>query len=94
MIETAQDQHLAARQERGVEFEARILRGRADQRDGAVFDVGQETILLGTIEAMDLVHEEQGPLTRSRGSLGFGENLLEVRYSRKDCSFLLYKGNY
>ena len=76
MVEAAQDQHLAARQQRGVELEARILGGRADERDGAVLDIGQEAVLLGAVEAVDLVHEQQrllpgaggGPAPRRRSS--------------------------
>ena len=78
MVEPAQDQHLAARQERGVEFEARVLGGRADQRDGAVLDVRQEAVLLGAVEAVDLVHEQQGLLPGAGGGARLGENLLEV----------------
>src|SRR6185437_13723912 len=37
-------------------FERRILRRRADQRDSAVFDVWKKHILLGFVEAMNLVH--------------------------------------
>ena len=47
MIEPAQDQHLAARQKRRVELEARVLSGRADEGDGAILDIGQEAVLLG-----------------------------------------------
>ena len=64
MVEPAQDQHLAARQQRGVDLEARVLGRRADQRDGAVLDIGQEAVLLRAVEAVDLVHEQQGLLAR------------------------------
>ena len=62
MVEPAEDQHLAARQQRGVELEARILGRRADQGDRAVLDIRQEAVLLGAVEAVDLVHEQQGLL--------------------------------
>ena len=62
MVEPAQDQHLAARQQRGVDLEARVLGRRADQGDGAVLDIGQEAVLLRAVEAVDLVHEQQGLL--------------------------------
>jgi len=39
-----------------------ILRGRADERDHAVLDVGQENILLRLVEAVDLVDEQARPL--------------------------------
>ena len=69
VIEPAEDQHLAARQQRGVELEARVLGRRADQRDGAVLDIGQEAVLLGAIEAVDLVHEQQRLLAGTCGRL-------------------------
>ena len=84
MVEPPQDQHLAARQERGVDLEARIFGRRSDQRDGAVLDVGKEAVLLRAIEAMDLVHEQQGLLARAGGGARFGEYLLEIGDSRKD----------
>jgi hypothetical protein len=81
MIESPQDQHLAARQERGVDFEARVLGRRTNQRDGAILDIRQESVLLGAIEAVDLVHEQQGLLARAGGGARLGEDLLEVRDS-------------
>ncbi len=73
-----QDQHLAARQQCGIEFEAWVLGRGANQRDGAVLDIGQKAVLLGTIEAVDLVHEQQRPLTRFHCDPGLGEHLLQV----------------
>ena len=48
----------AARQQGGVHLEGRVLRRRADQRDGALFHVGQEGVLLRLVEAVDLVDEQ------------------------------------
>ena len=84
MVEPPQDQHLAARQKRGVELEARVLGRRADQGDGAVLDIGQEAVLLGAVEAVDLVHEQQGLLSGAGGGLRLGEDLLEVGNARED----------
>ncbi len=84
MIEPAQDQHLAARQQGGIDLEARVLGRRADQGHGAVLDKGQEAVLLRAIEAVDLVHEQQGLLARFRCGLRFGEHLLEIGNARKD----------
>lgn len=57
MVEPVQDQHLCAAQQRGVELERGVLRRGADQRDRPVLDIGQEAVLLGTVEAVDLVDE-------------------------------------
>ena len=62
VVEAAEDQHLAARQQGGVELEAGVLGRRADQGHRAVLDIGQEAVLLRAIEAVDLVHEQQGLL--------------------------------
>ena len=84
MVEPAQDQHLAARQKRCVDLEARVLGRRSDQRDGAVFHEGEEAILLRTIETMDLIHEQQGLLTRASSCSGFSEHFLEVGNAGED----------
>ena len=47
-----------AREQRRVDLEVRVLGGRADQRDGPLLDRGQERVLLGLVEAVDLVEEE------------------------------------
>ena len=53
-------QHPSARQQSSIELEGRVLRRRADQNDRAVFHDRQEAVLLGAVEAMDLVDEQQG----------------------------------
>jgi len=55
---------VAAREERRVDVEARVVRGRTDEADRAFLDVGQEQVLLGFVEPMELVDEE------NRGGLG------------------------
>ncbi len=84
MVEPAQDQHLATRQERGVQFEARILGGRTDQRYRAVLDIGQEAVLLRSVEAMHLVDEQQGLLAGLGHLPGLGEDFLEIGNARED----------
>ena len=59
LAERVEDQHPRARQQRGVEFEGRILGGRADEDDRAVLHDRQKAVLLGAVEAMDLVDEKQ-----------------------------------
>ena len=50
----------APREQGAVDREVWILSGRADENDGAVFDPRQERVLLGLVEAVDLVDEEDG----------------------------------
>ncbi len=47
-----------ARQQGGVHLEVGVLGRRADQRDRAVLDVRQQRVLLGLVEAVDLVDEQ------------------------------------
>ena len=48
----------AAREERRVDLEGGVFGRGADQDDRAHLDVGQERVLLGAVEAVDLVDEE------------------------------------
>ena len=68
-----QHEHPGAREQRADDLEARILGGGADQGDRAVLGRRQQAVLLGLVEPMDLVDEEDGlrvrPLSsRSRAS--------------------------
>ena len=51
-----------ARQERSGEREEGVLGGGADQHEEAFLDVRKEGVLLGAVEAVDLVEEEDGAL--------------------------------
>jgi hypothetical protein len=50
---------LAAADQRAVDGEERVFGGRADERHHALFHVGQQHVLLGLVEAVDLVDEQQ-----------------------------------
>ena len=52
-----QHKHAAARQQGAVNLEGRVFGRRADEDDAPLLDVGQESILLRLIEAVDFVHE-------------------------------------
>ncbi len=51
-----------ARHERRIDLEVGILRGGADENDGAVFHDRQEGILLRLVEAVNFIHEQDGAL--------------------------------
>ena len=57
---------LCARQECRVDLEVRVLRRRADQGQQPVLDTRQQRILLGLVEPVDLVEEQDRPPCRSR----------------------------
>ena len=87
-IEAFQHQNLATRQKRAVQLEARIFRRGADQRHHAAFDEGQEAVLLGPVEAVDFVDEEQRALTHLAARFGTVERrakLLHAQEDRADC---------
>src|SRR6185369_1926396 len=69
--------HPAAGEQRGDDFEGGILRGGADQPDVALLHVGQESILLGLVKAMDLVYEDDRARAVLPGALGVGHDLLD-----------------
>jgi hypothetical protein len=68
----------AAGEQRGVEFEGGVLGGGADEADGAAFDVGEEGVLLGLVEAMDLVYEQDGARMEAGGLFGGDHDLLDL----------------
>ncbi len=53
-------EEVAAADERGDDVEAGVVGGGADEADVAFFDVGEEEVLLGFVEAVDFVDEEDG----------------------------------
>ena len=59
----------AAGEEGGVELEGGVFCGGADEADGAALDVGEEGVLLGFVEAVDFIDEEDGS-TESAGWMG------------------------
>ena len=67
------------RQEGRVHFEGGVLGGRADEDHRAVLDVGQDDILLRLVEAVHLVHEEDGAaLLHPPALAGVGDGLAQV----------------
>ena len=55
-------QDAGPRQERGVDLERRVLGRRADQGDRPVLDGRQQGVLLGLVEPVDLVDEQDRAL--------------------------------
>ncbi|MNF98103.1 hypothetical protein D3C84_809510 [compost metagenome] len=52
-----------------VELERRVFRGRADENQRAVFDIRQERILLGLVEAVHFIDEQNRAPAILRGLL-------------------------
>src|SRR5262245_4384999 len=62
VIQALQNEHLRAGKQRRVDLKAWIFGGGADEGDDALFHIGQKAVLLGAVEAMDFVDEEQRSL--------------------------------
>ena len=89
VVEPLQHVDLAARQQRAVQLERGVLGGRADQRHRSRLHERQEAVLLGAVEAVDLVDEEQRRLASEAASARGLERLLQVRDAREHRRQLL-----
>jgi hypothetical protein len=72
-----QDIDSTAREQRTVDFEGRIFGSGADQANASFLDMGQEGILLGFVEAMNFIDEDDGPRAVLAGAVGIGHDLLD-----------------
>ncbi len=59
-------------------FKGRVLRGGPDQTDGAALDIGEKCILLGLVEAVNLIDKENGPRSEAGGFLRVRHHLLDL----------------
>jgi hypothetical protein len=76
--------HAAAGEERGDDAERGVLRRRADQRDRASLDVGEQRVLLRLVQAVDLVDEEQRAQSRPARGLDRLADLGHPRRHRRE----------
>ena len=65
-------------QERRDHGETRVLRGGGDEGDPAILDAGQQGILLGAREAVNLIDEEHGLLAAGEPAPGIRHDLADV----------------
>src|ERR1700758_61697 len=69
-----EDIDLGAREERGDDFKGGIFGGGADEEDVAGFDVREEGVLLGFVETVDFVDEDDGAKAAAGFFFGFGHD--------------------
>jgi len=69
LAQRLQDEHARSRQQRRDHLERRVLGRGADQRDVALLHGRQDGVLLGFVEAVDLVDEDDGALARGSAEL-------------------------
>jgi hypothetical protein len=72
-----QDVDLGAGKERGDDFEGGIFGGGADEENVAGFNVREEGVLLGFVEAVDFVDEDDGAEAGAGFFLGFGHDFFD-----------------
>jgi hypothetical protein len=89
VVQPLEHEDLGAGQQGPVELERGVLGGRADQRHDPLLHEGQEAILLGAVEAVDLVDEEQGALASGAAHARLLEGLLQVGDAGEDRRQLL-----
>ena len=70
--ERPQFENLRARNQRRIDKEKWIVRGRADQSDDAAFHIRQQNVLLRFVEAMDFVDEQNRGLAGVFQAIGRG----------------------
>ena len=73
----------AAGEQGGDDFEGGILGGGADEADSAALDVRQEGVLLGFVEAVNFIDEEDGAGAVG-GPFGVGHDLLDFLDAGED----------
>src|SRR6266481_10153580 len=76
-----EDVDLGAGEQRGDDFEGGIFRGSADEEDVAGFDVREEGVLLGFVEAVDFVDEDDGAEAGAGFFSGFGHDFFNFFYA-------------
>ena len=69
---------MRAGEEGGVEFEAGVFCRGTYQKNGAIFHIGQEAVLLGFVEAVDFVDEQEGALAILAADFGGFEDFAQV----------------
>ena len=77
LVQGFEDVDRGPRQQGRVHLEGRVLGGGADEGHQPGFHVGQEGILLGLVEAVDLIDEQQGAPPPGPVVLGPGDGLAD-----------------
>ena len=77
--EALQGEDPAAGEQGRDNLEGRVFGGGADEGNGSVLDVGENDVLLGLVEAVDFVHEQDGGLAVHPAPVaGLGDDAAQV----------------
>ena len=82
--ERVEDVDLRAREKRRDHFERRILGGCADKDNVTGFDVREKGVLLGFVEAVNFVDEDDGAMAAARFLFGDGHDFLDFLNAREN----------
>ena len=74
---------MGAGEQRGVHFKRGVFGGRADKGNQPAFNVRQEGILLGFVEAVHFVHKQNGAPAALPRHFGLGDGFADVFHARK-----------
>src|SRR3989344_2466751 len=80
---SVENKDTCAREQRGNDFEARILRRRSDEREVTALDEWQQEILLRLIEPVNFVDEEYDGFRKCERA-AFRYHFLDVIFARFD----------
>ncbi|PON74912.1 hypothetical protein PanWU01x14_046290 [Parasponia andersonii] len=84
-LQWVEDEDSAAREKRRDEMERRVLRSGPDEDDAPVLDNGEERVLLGLVEPVNLVDEQhRSPPILVLGSPGFVDGVSDVLDAASD----------
>ena len=89
IIQRLEGHHARAGQQRRIEREGRVFRGRPHQRDGAILHHRQKTVLLRAVEPVDLIHEQQRSLPGHAPRTRAIEHLFQIGHAGKNRADLL-----
>ena len=82
--EGLQHEDLAAGEQRPVHLKGRVLRRGADEDDAPFLHKGEEGVLLRLVEAVDLIHKENGALAETAVFLRLLHDLFDLFYAAGD----------
>src|SRR5258708_24914058 len=82
-----EDVDLGAGEKRGDDLERGIFGGSADEENVAGLDVRKEGVLLGFVEAVDFVDEDDGAEAAAGFFFGFGHDFFYFFYAAGDTPY-------
>eukprot|EP00033_Pygsuia_biforma_P005608 GCRY01006194.1.p1 GENE.GCRY01006194.1~~GCRY01006194.1.p1 ORF type:complete len:215 (-),score=36.12 GCRY01006194.1:711-1355(-) len=81
--QTLEGNHMAARKQRIVEVEGGVFRRGTKEDDGAILHIGQKRVLLGFVEAVNLIHEQKRVFASA--VLGLGDHFPDFVHPCRCC---------